>query len=209
VAPAQWSLPGAVAGTPEEVPTMSNTTDHGSAPWHETISAYRARGGRPADHPAVEELTQVAGRRRWVAHQAELVLARGRLERVEGSTTDRRVESIDRWTVELLVKPALADWFLDGLPEEVVEHEEAVTLDAWDRLRRPWAVEVVIARTPYQCAISGRTDGPVALKLTSRVDDLGQSLLLHPAVVMAACKRGMDLVDGGLDLIERTGPEET
>lgn len=119
------------------------------------------------------------------------------------------MESIARWTVELLSDSALADWFLDGLPEEAQQREEAVTLDAWDRLHRPWAAEVVVVREPYRCAISGRTDGTVALRLTSRVDDDGETLLLHVAEVMGTCQRGLAGVEEGLDLVERMGPGET
>lgn len=186
---------------------MIHTTDAG-APWHETIAAYRARGGRPVDHPAADHLAEVVGRMRWIDGERELAQARRQLDELE-PTTDRRVESITRWTVELLSDSALADWFLDGLPEEVQQREEAATLDAWDRLHRPWAAEVVLVREPYRCAISGRTDGTVALRLTSRIDDDGETLLLHVAEVMGTCQRGLARVEEGLDLVERMGPGET
>ncbi len=186
---------------------MTHTTDAG-APWHETIAGYRERGGQPADHTAVDLLAEVVGRMRWVDGERELALARERLDDLEPAT-DRRVESISRWTVELLSDSALADWFLDGLPEEVQEREEAATLDGWDRLHRPWAAAVVVTREPFRCAISGRTDGTVALRLTSRIDDDGETLLLHVAEVMGTCQRGLARVEEGLDLVERMGPDET
>lgn len=178
---------------------MSDTTD--ATPWHESIRAFRARGGQPADHPACALLTEVAGRIRWVATDRERAAAEEWLARTPRSATDRRLEANARWTVELLSDRELADWFIDGLDDATVRREEERALDAWDRAARPWAAEVIPVRRGFRCDISGRTDRVVALRLTPRRVPDRDEILLDVGAVMSICTRGMDDLEAALQRV--------
>lgn len=166
---------------------------------HQTLRAFRAQGGNPADHPHAAALAEVAGRGRWLAREH---LRQRAAEKVAEGTA----EPINRWTVELLDDDALADWFIEGLPENLVVLEERRTMEAWDREHRPWAAEVVVLWDGYRCAISGRTDSAVALRLTPRLDEDRDPILLHPDEVAVTCARGMQVLEEALDLTVAMGP---
>ena len=178
-------------------------SDTDATPWHESIQAYRSRGGEPAEHPSSDLLTEVACRLRWTARERELAIAEvqlaGRDDDPSGSATDRRVESHARWTIELLTDRELADWFVAGLPEEVVRLEETRALDAWDKEVRPWAAEVVLLRDGFRCDITGRSDRLVALHLTPREAEDAEDLFLEIGAVMGICERGMVELEAALE----------
>ena len=165
---------------------------------HQTLRAFKARGGNPAAHPDVDLLTEVAGRHRWVARQ---VYRDEAVAKVEAG----RATPIDRWTVELLDDDALADWFLGGLSEDAAALEEQAAMEVTDRRHRPWAATIVVEREGYSCAISGRTDSRIALELTQRDSDQGR-LLLHPDEVLGVIARGLQLVEEGIELTVAMGP---
>jgi len=166
---------------------------------HQTLRAYRAQGGNPADHPHAVALTEVAGRGRWLAREHLR-------QQAAGKVAEGRAKPIDRWTVELLDDDALADWFIEGLPDDLVALEERRTMEAWDREHRPWAAEVVVLWDGYRCAISGRTDSAVALRLTPRLEEDREPILLHPDEVAVTCARGMQVLEEALDLTVAMGP---
>jgi hypothetical protein len=175
---------------------------HASTPWHESIQDYRARGGRPTDHPSSDVLTEIACRMRWIAPERELTIAEVQLATASATGTDRRVESQARWTIELLTDRELADWFVEGLPDDVVRLEEARALDAWDKQLRPWAAEVVLLREGFKCDITGRNDRFVALRLTPREAPDADDLLLEVGAVIGLCERGMTDLEAALDHVE-------
>lgn len=178
-------------------------TDTDATPWHESVHDYRSRGGEPADHPSSDFLTEVACRMRWIAAERELTIAEVQLAGRGGtarSATDRRAESHARWTIELLTDRELADWFVEGLPDAVVRLEEARALDAWDKELRPWAAEVVLLRDGFRCDITGRSDRFVALRLTPRLAEDADDLLLEVGAVMGICERGMGHLEAALEL---------
>ena len=166
---------------------------------HQTLRAFRARGNNPADHPNAAALAEVAGRDRWLAREHH---RREAAARVEAGTA----EPIDRWTIELLDDDALADWFIEGLPDDLVVLEERRTMEAWDLEHRPWAAEVVVLWEGYRCDISGRTDSAVALRLTPRLEEDARPILLHPDEVAVTCARGMQVLEEALDLTVAMGP---
>lgn len=179
---------------------MSDTTDTTDAtPWHESIQAYRHRGAEPADHPAREFLTEIAGRIRWTESKEELASAEERLaQQGTRTSTDHRAESRVRWTIELLSDQGLADWFIDGLDDDLVQREEALALDAWHRQARPWDAEVVPIREGFRCDISGRADRVVALRLSPRVALDAEPLHLDVATVMSVCEHGLADLEAAL-----------
>lgn len=166
---------------------------------HQTLRAFRARGGNPADHPHAAALAEAAGRGRWLARA---LLRREAAAKVEAGTA----EPIDRWAIELLDDDALADWFIEGLPENLVALEERRTMEAWDLEHRPWAAEVVVLWDGYRCAISGRTDSAVALRLTPRLEEDRDPILLHPDEVAVTCARGLHVLEEALELTVAMGP---
>lgn len=69
----------------------------------------------------------------------------------------------------------------------------------------------LIAAGPIEARRIGRQvvmsrPGP---RLTSRVVDGGETLLLHVTEVMGTCQRGLARVEASLDLVERMGPGVT
>lgn len=165
---------------------------------HQTLRAFKERGGNPASHPDVDLLTEVAGRQRWWARTVHRREAAAKVE--DGTATP-----VDRWTVELLDDDALADWFLAGLPADAVKLEEQAVMEAEDRRHRPWSAAIVVERLGYSCAISGRSDSLIALELAPRDSDQ-EPVLLHPDEILGVVARGLQLVDEGVELTVAMGP---
>lgn len=165
---------------------------------HQTLAAYRAAGGNPADHPAVEDLVPVACLDRWVYPD--------RLRsRVEATHLAARTV-LQLWTLELLDDPKLAEWFVDGLPTEVVAAEEEGARREWDVLHRPWRAELKVCPEGFRCEVSGRTDGVVAIKLTPRFDEDRDRIWLHPDEIVSLYQRSLAAAEEGATLAERMGP---
>lgn len=168
---------------------------------HETLATYRARGGEPTAHPAVEFLSELAGHDRWLAR--DIILANARIDHTLGlDEAESLMSSIDRWTIELMEDDELADWFLDGLPDEIIRREERYAVQTWDEARRPWTAEVVLQHEPYQCMISGRAGHRLAVRLTRRLDPYHDPILLYPAEILSVIERGLHALEEGLELTE-------
>jgi hypothetical protein len=55
----------------------------------------------------------------------------------------------------------------------------------------PWCAEVVITPQPYQCMVSGRTGSRIALRLTHRLDETVDEVLIAPAVLTGVISLGL------------------
>lgn len=165
---------------------------------HQTLAAYRAAGGDPAEHPDLDTLLQVAGFDRWV-HPDEIKTRLGRIPAAERTP-------VEAWSVELLGDDELAEWFLDGLPPDVVEQQESAARREWDVLHRPWKAELVVRREGFRCDITGRGDGTVGILLSPRLDEDREPILLHLDEVVALGQRSLAAVEEAVTLAERMGP---
>lgn len=60
----------------------------------------------------------------------------------------------------------------------------------------PWRAEVVITPQPYQCMVSGRSGSRVALRLTHRLDDAVEPVVVAPAVIGGVIEAGLAALEG-------------
>jgi hypothetical protein len=164
----------------------------------ETLAAYRAGGGRPADHPDRDNLLQAAGIDRWIY--------RDTTKAVYEAIAEAERTPVQAMSLELLWDDELADWFLDGLPADVAEGQASDATGEWDVLHRPWRAGFTVRSDGFRCDISGRTDGAIALQLTPRYDEDRDPILLHPDEVMGLLQRMLAAIDEGTTLGERMGP---
>ncbi len=179
---------------------MTNDPSREGTERHQSLAAYRAAGGQPADHSHAEMLLESASTERWVYPEERLAL-------LVAIPAAKRT-STHLWEMELHTDPDVAEWFLAGFPAEVVAELEAAARREWDRQHRPWRAELVVHRDGFTCSISGRTDGVEAVEFTPRLEDWEDDLIVvHPDEITGVIERGRAAIREGMTMAERMGSD--